>query len=388
MTPGQDLLLKSEKEIYLNDKPVSAPAQSRDIRISNSKQKLEIDHVQFTLTISGNEVVLKYLKNLDFNGLCGTNDELHHHQMVNDQFIQVETEKKFLTAWSIGAAVSSAQNVKNSKAMATCEKLFQLESFRECRREIQINSPKQMLFYLEHCHSQIVSNLNEQDNPTRYCESLDMFSRECTRKGLTVPQWWSEEFCPHQCPLTQFFSTNGPGCLKTCSKINDGEFCQKISDGCRCQEGKLLQDIKGGIGYGTCVAADACPCVHNGIPHHDQEVITNQGCEECTCQKGKWDCHAAANCEAECTVGSPTGLIQFDGRVLPIKNDCTYLVSKTSSWRITAHMEHVFTQPSQVRFLEVNLGPAKQNSIILELGPGCSILSSLSRAATRPYRHC
>ena len=58
--------------------------------------------------------------------------------------------------------------------------------------------------------------------------------------------------------------------------------------------------------------------------------------------------------------------MQFDGLVLPLKNDCSYIVSKTTAWTVEAHLEHVYAQPAQVRFLEIKFPHGL--SVLLEHG--------------------
>ena len=331
-TYGVDMSIDASHKTYpitLNGENVTFPLRSQDLNVYPLKGHLHVDHSDFRLSISTDEVVLTYISssNVEFNGLCGNNIKFMSGEMISAEHIPIADQLEFVSEWSLGEAIVTHFPESSIETKTICQSAFQLEAFRSCRREVPLEP------FMKACEKFVATH----PNPDSYCKIVNSFARECNRAGLQLPDWWSTDFCNKSCHGNKIFQQNGIDCIETCSGKVVGH-CDSFSAGCQCPPGMLYQDIEADK-KGHCVYPFDCPCVHNGVAYKEGEQINNK-CETCLCTSGNWEC-SAADCPGKCTLGRPEGLIQYDGRTVKIPNtDCTYILSQTDQWKISSHLEH------------------------------------------------
>ncbi|XP_010219714.1 PREDICTED: mucin-5AC-like, partial [Tinamus guttatus] len=110
----------------------------------------------------------------------------------------------------------------------------------------------------------------------------------------------------------------GAECQKSCQTLDIDCYRTQCVSGCVCPGNQVLDD-KGG-----CIAAEDCPCVHNGNSYHPGESI-RVGCNNCTCINRKWHC-SEEPCLETCSVYGDGHYTTFDGKRFDFEGDCEYVL--------------------------------------------------------------
>uniref|UniRef100_I3NAQ5 Mucin-2 n=1 Tax=Ictidomys tridecemlineatus TaxID=43179 RepID=I3NAQ5_ICTTR len=94
------------------------------------------------------------------------------------------------------------------------------------------------------------------------------------------------------------------------------QYSPQCEPGCVCPPG-LVAD-----GSGGCIAAEDCPCMHNGASYRPGETIW-AGCNTCTCENRMWRC-TEEPCQATCALYGDGHFLTFDGQRYTFSGDCQY----------------------------------------------------------------
>uniref|UniRef100_A0A8C9Q175 Mucin-2 n=1 Tax=Spermophilus dauricus TaxID=99837 RepID=A0A8C9Q175_SPEDA len=108
----------------------------------------------------------------------------------------------------------------------------------------------------------------------------------------------------------------GAGCQKSCHTLDMACYSPQCEPGCVCPPG-LVAD-----GSGGCIAAEDCPCMHNGASYRPGETIW-AGCNTCTCENRMWRC-TEEPCPATCALYGDGHFLTFDGQSYTFSGDCQY----------------------------------------------------------------
>ncbi|XP_058435325.1 LOW QUALITY PROTEIN: mucin-5AC [Marmota monax] len=108
----------------------------------------------------------------------------------------------------------------------------------------------------------------------------------------------------------------GAGCQKSCHTLDLACYSPQCEPGCVCPPG-LVAD-----GSGGCIAAEDCPCMHNGASYRPGETIW-AGCNTCTCENRMWRC-TEEPCLATCALYGDGHFLTFDGQRYTFSGDCQY----------------------------------------------------------------
>uniref|UniRef100_A0A8V1A122 VWFD domain-containing protein n=1 Tax=Gallus gallus TaxID=9031 RepID=A0A8V1A122_CHICK len=110
----------------------------------------------------------------------------------------------------------------------------------------------------------------------------------------------------------------GAECQKSCQTLDMECYKTHCVSGCICPP-NYVSDGKGG-----CIAAEECPCVHNGDSYRPGESI-RVGCNNCTCRNRKWHC-SEEPCLETCSVYGDGHYTTFDGKRFDFEGDCEYVL--------------------------------------------------------------
>ncbi|XP_021257808.1 mucin-5AC-like [Numida meleagris] len=110
----------------------------------------------------------------------------------------------------------------------------------------------------------------------------------------------------------------GAECQKSCQTLDMECYKTHCVSGCVCPPNYVLD------GKGGCIAAEDCPCVHNGDSYRPGESI-RVGCNNCTCRNRKWHC-SEEPCLETCSVYGDGHYTTFDGKRFDFEGDCEYVL--------------------------------------------------------------
>ncbi|XP_041486043.1 mucin-2-like, partial [Lytechinus variegatus] len=159
------------------------------------------------------------------------------------------------------------------------------------------------------------------------CASFAAFALECARNGTVVP-WRSHFSCPFECPV------NSTKVYNQCGSTCDETSCNSVPVGCEtedtigCLEGCYCPPMTYKTMSGGCVTVDECPCSWQGNEYQPSER-NSDGCNECTCMQGKWQC-TQNDCGATCIVSGQGHYKTFDNHHYDFAGSetCSYVLLK------------------------------------------------------------
>ncbi|CAF2410661.1 unnamed protein product [Rotaria sp. Silwood2] len=138
-------------------------------------------------------------------------------------------------------------------------------------------------------------------------------------------------FDQNQCSSTQVYSLNATLCPRTCTNYLSHYDCGLYGAGCTCPSGKILLDS---ISHQQkCISIEECPCQYNRQYYIENETIiqNDQGCQNCTCQKGGlWSCKKIS-CTKTCTIFGHSHYQTFDGLYYSFPGLCQYILVKDAN---------------------------------------------------------
>ncbi|XP_071447163.1 hemocytin-like [Hetaerina americana] len=160
--------------------------------------------------------------------------------------------------------------------------------------------------FLVSCRSDICHSTDKEKSS---CQSLDAYSRECSREGVCL-EWKTHQLCPFECPEGLEYHQCGTGCFETCD-LHKTELCSMSSiDGCYCPNGKVWKDKK-------CIDVSLCKaCDEEG--HFPGDVWYPNQCEECSCTDSSKVCKVQTCPEVETVCESSMTAVKQPGA----ENEC------------------------------------------------------------------
>ncbi|XP_032895484.1 von Willebrand factor isoform X3 [Amblyraja radiata] len=254
-------------------------------------------------------------------GLCGNYNDLPQDDYTTQEGFQVESSYDFANSWSMGGAEEMCSRVSppsktcslSSEAvenMGKCKMLKTDQIFRACNAVVD---PEPFIASCEDdiCHC---------EGKDCHCQAFLEYARSCAHQGTVLQDWTRESDCSLKCPARMEYRTCVPPCSKTCKSLNINHLCNnQCRDGCTCGGGKVLDGD-------TCVVSSDCSCMHMGKKYPAGSSIS-QGCHECVCSHGKWEC-TDEDCPGECFVIGQSHFKSFDDKYFTFAGMCQYLLAK------------------------------------------------------------
>ncbi|XP_070535332.1 mucin-2-like [Ptychodera flava] len=198
---------------------------------------------------------------------------------------------------------------RQQKALVECEILL-YGLFSVCHMDVDVFP------YLEACEYDVC--VCESSREDCACSAVSAYSRACSRAGVIVPNWRTEDFCHVNCTNGMVYDDCGSSCPRTCARkeyICEHGHCM---DGCHCPAGTYLQD-------GECVTESECKCHYHGVQYDPTEWIS-QDCNECQCLEGRWTNCTQNQCEATCSAAGDPHYTTFDGLDYDFSGECHYVL--------------------------------------------------------------
>ncbi|XP_062928544.1 von Willebrand factor [Mobula hypostoma] len=280
----------------------------------------------FTIRIDTSENVAITLSKKHFSrtcGLCGNYNDIPQDDYLTQEGFQVKSSFDFANSWAMGGAeelcsrVSAPSKTCNMSSeviemnlIGKCKMLKTQQVFKKCN---DLVDPEPFIASCEDdtCHC---------EGKNCHCQAFLEYARSCALKGLVLKDWTTASNCIPKCPPGMEYKTCVPACAQTCKSLSINQLCHsQCMDGCTCGDGKLLDG-------NTCVASSECSCMHMGKQYPAGSSIS-QGCHECICSHGKWEC-SREDCPGECFVIGQSHFKSFDDKYFTFAGMCQYLLAK------------------------------------------------------------
>ncbi|XP_051890123.1 von Willebrand factor [Pristis pectinata] len=315
-------------ELSVGKKRVQLPFTSYGVFIGTeaSYYIMSSNEHGFTARIDTNGNVAITLSKKYFSrtcGLCGNYNHFPEDDYLTQEGFQVESSYDFANSWAMGGAEELCSRVSppsktcnmsfeaiEKNLIGKCKMLKTRQVFRECN---DLVDPEPFIASCEDdtCHCK---------GKNCHCQAFLEYARSCAHKGAVLKDWSTESDCILKCPSGMEYQTCVPACAQTCKSLNINQLCHnQCMDGCTCGDGKVLDGD-------TCVASSECSCMHMGKQYPAGSSIS-QGCHECTCSHGKWEC-THEDCPGECFVIGQSHFKSFDDKYFTFGGMCQYLLAK------------------------------------------------------------
>ncbi|KAK3108443.1 hypothetical protein FSP39_008068, partial [Pinctada imbricata] len=321
---GGDVIVTEAGVVYVNDAvfpldgevPRSSQHGSFNIArksgwilISSSKgfrMKSDGEHtVYFTLDRSLQTAEYK------FGGLCGNFNDNSNDEFITKLGEAASNSIYFANSWTVTntADVCSPAGYEpdfclthemQHEAGTECSLIYS-NVFKDCHKNV---NPTQ---WYRNCVNQYCKAVSDGDNLEDIkCSHIAAFAQVCSEVNIIV-SWRSKSVCPKPCPAGWEYNECSSPCPRTCQYLYTvmADSClQECLPGCECPQGTYLQDNK-------CVAADECKCRYQGRFYSTGDKI-KQGCNKCTCDRGRWKCTKDL-CSSVCSTVGINHMRTFDG---------------------------------------------------------------------------
>ncbi|XP_033761285.1 SCO-spondin-like isoform X2 [Pecten maximus] len=176
---------------------------------------------------------------------------------------------------------------KRKEAENKCKPLVDHTMFSKCS-----DHEAASVFYSQCIEDYCASKSQEANNTV--CATIEAFALMCTNKDdHSAVNWLSDTTLAEMCG--GYAVCQGGSVYTACASICEGS-CRdvQVSDstcmemcmpGCVCPEGQLLSESN------VCVDIEECGCFDKySSTYKDANVMTIQGCTNCTCKNAKWVC--------------------------------------------------------------------------------------------------
>lgn len=221
------------------------------------------------------------------------------------------------------ACQDNSKGGKGHQANKFCKKLLADQRFSVCQNTLDIYS------LLDACKWDYC-NCNAKDPSKCACETLDVYVRDCTYRGVkNLANWRDEQTCPMECKGGMIYkscgSSKGQAVCGAAVEIEDAD--ENCVEGCYCPEGTVLHDNK-------CITKDKCPCQLRGKSFPAGSSVPKD-CNTCTCNDGQWIC-TQVSCGARCSAIGDPHYTTFDGKKYDFMGQCSYYLVKNNNFSIEA----------------------------------------------------
>ncbi|XP_075247716.1 mucin-6-like [Convolutriloba macropyga] len=279
-------------------------------------------------------------------GLCGNYDEDISNDFRDPSGVHVAFSPSFAASWHYseeGVSCSETpstqhpcetlDDVTRGAAWAACSQIKQ-GPFQPCNSEFGVEEYfLACLFdYCDAVSGGGSGGVHSNDTCDALCSTFSMWTHICQQKKPSVGniQWRTDEFCPKSCPDPNMEYTEcGPSCVHSCrfsSRALDAACFSECVPGCFCKEGFYLSERSG-----ECVRKEECPCDYNGVDYTTGQIVQlADGCNQCTCEGGQWEC-SHHKCEGVCEVTGHGLYTTFDGLNYLYPGNCEYILAQATN---------------------------------------------------------
>ncbi|XP_069114254.1 mucin-2-like [Argopecten irradians] len=260
-------------------------------------------------------------------GLCGS-----FNRDRTDDFTMKSKEKTsnpatFGNSWneeesfcpSAGTVQPCKDTDERSKAEGACD-ILRMNTFAQCRNYVDYSIWYQMCVE-EYC------KVSEDKKEELRCKIIGGYAHECAQHQIDI-SWRTSELCAPKCPDGLVYNECISPCQRSCSNLfaDLAEECARTGEcvsGCQCPPGLIKQDHE-------CVPIEECKCTYQNKYYSPNEVVKD-GCNECVCSKGQWDCTEEKCSETASITGAYSHVTTFDGSTYTLApGPCTYTMTKVT----------------------------------------------------------
>ncbi|KAG5886861.1 hypothetical protein JTB14_017666 [Gonioctena quinquepunctata] len=320
------------------------PGQSPGIRIEMAAHFLivALDTVGITLRWDGENFLQVEAKENLWNrteGLCGKIDGDPSNDIMTEDGHIPKNVATLANSWKASSLEDNCDDspveekackdtdVEGSvgyEAKKFCKKIMANKIFAACQRVVDITS------LYDACRSDFC-NCKGGDRSQCACETLDVYVRDCSNKGVKgLTAWRDEDTCPMQCTGGKVYKSCGPAKGQpACGAISEvpDENENACEEGCFCPSGTVINE-------GKCITKDKCPCRLRGKTFPPGYSVPKD-CNTCTCIDGQWVC-TQVDCGARCSAIGDPHYSTFDGRKYDFMGQCSYYLVKSDNFSIEA----------------------------------------------------
>ncbi|XP_050302983.1 hemocytin [Anthonomus grandis grandis] len=334
-------LKRSEKglPIFGNSKKLlSIPGQEPGLRVTYAGLYvvLSLDKLGVVIKWDGLQILHIEVQQNMWNrtqGLCGNIDGTTLDDFIEKDGHHAHQISTFASSWKVDNLEYPCDDLVNDQHICSgemereaelfCKNILSDIRFAACTKSVNIIS------LLDSCKWDYCA-CKETDRTLCICETLEVYVKECTHKGIKdLATWRDEKLCPMKCSNGKTYMSCGPKngqqmCGDVSSLVDEEDSCV---EGCYCPEGTVLHDNK-------CILKDQCPCTYRGKSFPPGASISKK-CNTCSCVSGKWECTQVA-CGARCAAIGDPHYETFDGKKYDFMGQCTYYLVKADDFSIEA----------------------------------------------------
>uniref|UniRef100_A0AAR5QHC1 Hemocytin n=1 Tax=Dendroctonus ponderosae TaxID=77166 RepID=A0AAR5QHC1_DENPD len=339
---GKEYFLKRSEQglpIFASAKkilPIPGHLPGLRVNIAGNFVVLSMDSMGLVLKWDGKQLLHVEVQESLWNrteGLCGKIDGDKRNDLLTKEGHLSKSIATLASSWQVDDLEDPCNDTPREEhacsgyleqeAADFCGKILSDPRFAACLKSMDLTG------LLDSCKWDYCS-CKESDKSTCTCETLEVYVKDCSHKGVkTIVQWRDEKTCPMKCTGGKVYMPCGPKngqpmCGTVSMLPEDDDSC---NEGCYCPEGTVLHENR-------CITKEQCPCKLRG-KKFDPGASIPKDCNTCTCSNGQWDC-TQVFCGARCAAVGDPHYVTFDGKVYDFMGQCSYYLVKTDELSIEA----------------------------------------------------